>query len=321
MSKPRFLPKKSYSLSDAVKYISLNHNIEITESDLLEYIQNGDLTASIYLEGDSSEIDAINRKEIAENERLLVRGEELFLQFSQSETNAKINKLDAREITVIDLENVYFHIKVILNNRYYPDNYFNDDTIKLYSGEIGRFKNIIFNGYFTLSNYLFERYNVSELIEQGYIDELEEIRMNTGESFYFHLPFEVNQTKIQLEDICIIHKDIIEFLELFSVTELDSRQDEKHELKIQLQKKNEEYLKLYKEFEKIKNQPNNKEVFGKSETSYLNIIQALKDELIDNTKFRNQSDLINYLSEKYTGYQGLTESNLRDKFARANLIR
>ena len=74
-------------------------------------------------------------------------------------------------------------------------------------------------------------------------------------------------------------------------------------------------------FTKIKNQPNNKEVFGKSETSYLNIIQALKDELIDNTKFRNQSDLINYLSEKYTGYQGLTESNLRDKFARANLIR
>lgn len=321
MSKPRFLPKKSYSLSDAVKYISLNHNIEITESDLLEYIQNGDLTASIYLEGSLSKIDAINRKEITENEKLLVCREELFLQFSQSETNAKIDKVDTYEITAIDLENVYFYIKVILNNRYYSDDYFNNDTIKLYSGEIGRFENIIFNGYFTLSNDLFKRYNVSELIEQGYIDNLEEIRMNTEKSFYFHLPFEVNKTKIQLEDICIIHKDIIEFLEMFSVIEKDVRQDENHELKIQLQKKYEEYLKLYKEFEKIKNQSNSKEVFGKSETSYLNIIQALKEELLNNAEFKNQSDLISYLSEKYTGYQGLTEGNLRTKFAKANLIK
>lgn len=48
MSTRKFLPKKAYSISDAVKYISLNHNITISEKDLLEYIQNGDIQASIY---------------------------------------------------------------------------------------------------------------------------------------------------------------------------------------------------------------------------------------------------------------------------------
>ncbi|HED4484130.1 TPA: hypothetical protein R4352_001883, partial [Pasteurella multocida] len=64
-----------------------------------------------------------------------------------------------------------------------------------------------------------------------------------------------------------------------------------------------------------------KTVSGKSETSYLNIIQALKDELIKIGEFKNQTELIRYLSERYAGYQGLTESNLRDKFAKANLIK
>lgn len=72
--------------------------------------------------------------------------------------------------------------------------------------------------------------------------------------------------------------------------------------------------------------PNNeieptKEVSGKSETSYLNIIQALKDELLkDKERFKTQDDLIKYLSEQYQGYTGLSDTNLREKFAKANKI-
>lgn len=65
----------------------------------------------------------------------------------------------------------------------------------------------------------------------------------------------------------------------------------------------------------------NKEVTDKSETSYLNIIQALKDELLATGNHKNQADLIEFLSEKYQGYTGLTSSNLRDKFAKANQIK
>lgn len=65
----------------------------------------------------------------------------------------------------------------------------------------------------------------------------------------------------------------------------------------------------------------NKNLSPKSETSYLNIIQALKDELLATGRFKNQAELISFLSDKYTGYTGLTESNLRDKFAKANQIK
>lgn len=63
-----------------------------------------------------------------------------------------------------------------------------------------------------------------------------------------------------------------------------------------------------------------REISGKSETSYLNIIQALKDELLMKG-FENQDALIAYLSEQYQGYTGLSEANLRDKFSKANKIK
>lgn len=72
---------------------------------------------------------------------------------------------------------------------------------------------------------------------------------------------------------------------------------------------------------KPKNIDINKELTPKSKTSYLNIIQALKDELIECGTYKNQDELIKHLSEKYSGYSGLSESNLRDKFAEANKIK
>lgn len=71
----------------------------------------------------------------------------------------------------------------------------------------------------------------------------------------------------------------------------------------------------------IHNDIDEKVLNPKSETSYLNIIQALKDELLAEGKFKNQSELITFLADKYQGYTGLTESNLRGKFAKANQIK
>ena len=165
MTTQRVLPKKAYSISDAVKYISLNYNINISEYDLLEYIQSGDLQASIHLDGRIDKIYSVNKKEIPHNKMLNIRNEEIFLQFSQKDIEPEIEHNENYNIYRIKLNNVYFSIDVILNDAYYLPEYFSEnDEIKLYTGELDRFRNIVFNGYFPLSKWVFEPYNTLELV-------------------------------------------------------------------------------------------------------------------------------------------------------------
>lgn len=321
MTNPRFLPKIAYSINDAVKFISLNHNINIDKSDLIGYIQNGDLIASIHLDGDIRKIDFVNRKEVDQNNHLYIRNEEIFLKFSQSECKAKIRTSEKSEVISITLNNVYFNLDVFLNKEFCLDSDFSDnDLIKLYSGNRGKFQNILFNGYFPLPKELFNKDHVTTIIERGYLEGFRNILIK-DDSFYFHLPIETNRTDLHLEDIYILHKDIIEFLELFSVIKTDDQQEEIYKVKGQIKSKNDEISRLHQEIEAIKNDASYKEIKGRSESCYLNIIQALKDELLTCTEFVNQSELIDYLSDKYQGYAGLTNGNLRDKFSKANQIR
>ncbi len=60
----RMLPKKAYSFKETVKYMRLNHSIDISEKDLIEYIQNGDIKVCIFIQGDSRYIGSINRKDL-----------------------------------------------------------------------------------------------------------------------------------------------------------------------------------------------------------------------------------------------------------------
>lgn len=61
-----------------------------------------------------------------------------------------------------------------------------------------------------------------------------------------------------------------------------------------------------------------KEVKGKSESSYLNLILALKETCLSGNTFKNQEELVNYLVSTYQGYVGMSESNIRDKFAKSS---
>ncbi len=65
-------------------------------------------------------------------------------------------------------------------------------------------------------------------------------------------------------------------------------------------------------------EPIEKEVKGKSETSYLNLILALKEVCLSDNIFKNQEELIIYLASTYQGYVGMSESNIRDKFAKSS---
>lgn len=55
----------------------------------------------------------------------------------------------------------------------------------------------------------------------------------------------------------------------------------------------------------------------KSETAYLNIIGALLETTLKGGQFKDQEALIKYLSSLYKGYAGLSERNLKGKFAAA----
>ena len=249
MSNQKFLPKKAYSISDAVKYISLNYNINISEYDLLEYIQSGELQSSVYLNGRINKINSINRKDIPDEQKIEVRKDEIFLQFNKSEVNAKINHIKEFELFRIDINNIYFDLGIVLNDIFYPSRYFDNNLITLYDDKMGKFQNIIFTGYFPLHKGVFERYNISELIDQGFIDEFSDIRMNI-DNFYLNIPICENKTKLYLDDICILHKYIIEFLEFFSVIDSNSHQDELHKLKNEVDSKNKLIEELQKQIEK-----------------------------------------------------------------------
>lgn len=54
--------------------------------------------------------------------------------------------------------------------------------------------------------------------------------------------------------------------------------------------------------------------------SLLNIISALKDALIDKGVYKNQAGIIEYLANEAEGY-GLSEANLKAKFAEANKLK
>lgn len=54
--------------------------------------------------------------------------------------------------------------------------------------------------------------------------------------------------------------------------------------------------------------------------SLLNIISALKDTLIDKGVYKNQAGIIEYLTNEAEGY-GLSEANLKAKFAEANKLK
>lgn len=65
-------------------------------------------------------------------------------------------------------------------------------------------------------------------------------------------------------------------------------------------------------------EPTEKELSPKSETAYLNIIGALLETALKSGQFKNQAELIAHLEQHYQGYAGLSESNLKMKFAAAN---
>ena len=247
----RMLPKKAYSIIDAVKYISLNYNIDISENDLLEYIQSGDLVASVYIAEGMGKIYSLNRKSLPDNKKIEIYEEDIYLQFSKTESNARIIHLKEFEFFRIDINHSYFDLTIVLDEQFYDDNYFEEnEKITIYGSESGKLQSIAFNGYFNLGKWVFEGYNISELTKTRVIEQFPDININLDEWFSFFVPVHDNKTKLHLDDVCILHKDIVDFLEFFSVVDSNSHQDELHKLKNDIDNKNKLIEELQKQIEK-----------------------------------------------------------------------
>ncbi|HDR1883157.1 TPA: hypothetical protein R4341_001154 [Pasteurella multocida] len=279
MTRQKLLPKKTYSLEKAAEYISINYGLKVDKYDLFQHIQDGQLTASIYIEGSKKSLKTITGKSVS---------------FEIFDEKSYIKVLDASKLIAIT-EHCFG------NNALDPTNNFSF-SVCMYSF-CRKSTNIffkecctaVFSGYFNIP--IFYLKNSKCIFNCGYSElysDNADLLLNIG---FFHDEFEID-----MNDIYILHSNLIKFLNSFDLINTSDITNYTAQLLKEMEEKN-------------------RDVSGKSLTSYLNIIQALKDELIEKGKFENQTEIIELLSCKYQGYIGLTESNLRDKFAKANNIK
>ncbi|WP_386692727.1 hypothetical protein O1Q79_00407 [Lonepinella sp. MS14434] len=212
METPKYLPKKAYSLDDAVKYISSNHNIEISKKDLLEYFQNGDIQLSVHLSGNTNEIRTINRKKVDRKNPLLIDINSVFIKINTKMVKSKTLFSDDN---LIELDIGDFKILLRLNQE---SSIYNDvknlSYIELYNEKLNCLHSFSFNSYFPLGISFLNEHNIDQVLEVGYINDFNHVK-KTEISFLFSAG--KNKAKIHLDDICILHRDLVEFLEMFSI--------------------------------------------------------------------------------------------------------
>ena len=230
----RMLPKKAYSFKETVKYMLLNHSIDISEKDLIEYIQNGDIKVCIFIQGDSRYIGSINRKDL-DADSIHVLGEKIFLDVDKTKFNMKITKTTGygKIATRVEINHEEFNIIVFLDpERYgdYPSNC-SIDTVP-FRGFEDKPLSFVYEGYFPLKPKIFTYFNSEELLELGYIDEVEDI-LGYREGFDFRLPTAPNSFHLKLDDMCILHRDLLVFLDKFS-TENQAKRVSELELRVKL---------------------------------------------------------------------------------------
>ncbi|QLD32941.1 hypothetical protein A6B42_03770 [Mannheimia varigena] len=287
------LPKRtSYSLNQTVEYINKQLKENITILDLFHYIKHHNLRTVFRMSGtifsESAYLNSVCENEVLNGKRLYNVG----IQYHNEEYSLKE---DGGLLKAIEqqFKNEYLELNIrnSLINKEEKRPLFNirsfDEEIVNFTG----FNHITFDGYFELPDFFYKGTD-EELAQRNYLEINpdwmyvsafpEPLKKTTNIHFTIHSE---ELLKIPYSGIEILHSDLETFIH-----------DEPEEVG-----------------QNVKS--------SKSETSYLNIIQALKDELLADGKFKNQSELITFLSDKYQGYTGLTESNLRDKFAKANQIK
>ncbi|WP_109059166.1 SlyX protein [Aggregatibacter aphrophilus] len=259
MVKLKVLPKKSYSLEDAAKYIFLNHQIDISVRDLLEYIQNGELKASVYLSGDKVNINSVNRKEVdfinGSNEYRELRPyySECSLYFRLKPQEFEIQEYE--DCSWLHKEDSFLDFYICLPKKNYSTKSLRKiDCLSIYDGNVGKVEAIDFEGYFQISGTELNSFNVDYLIDKGFLESFPKAIMAIYKNIICFLYIDENKTPLYLDDICILHEHLINFLELFSVIDTSYDQiEEIQNLKNQLDAKDKKIEELKEQIESYQN--------------------------------------------------------------------
>lgn len=228
----RMLPKKVYSLDDAAKYISLNHQIDISARDLLEYIQNGELKASVYLTGEKNNINTVNRKDVkfvANSDKC----RELKPYYSRCSLYFRFNPhdfeiLDFEDCLWLNRRNKFLDFYICLSKKKYSlTSLRNIDCLSIFDGDIEGVEDIMFEGYFQIDGTELISYNIDSILDKGFFDSFPESIMAIYKDNICFLYIDKNKTPLYLDDICILHEYLISFLELFSIIDTGYSQIEK----------------------------------------------------------------------------------------------
>ena len=277
MSNQKFLPKKSYSLEDAAKYISLNHQIDISVRDLLEYIQNGELNASVYLSGNKVNIDYVNRKEVnfIKNSD---KYRELRPYYSECSLYFRLNPQkfaiqEHEDYSWLHKKDSFLDFYICLPKKSYSIEYLRKtDRLSIYDGNVGKVEAISFEGYFQISGAELNSFNVDCLIDKGFLESFPKYMMAIYKNMICFLYIDKNKTPLYLDDICILHEHLIDFLKLFSVIDTGYAQiEEVQNLKNQLDFKDKQIDELKEQIESSRNI----KVSTASETKKNEFIKAL----------------------------------------------
>ncbi|OFQ17823.1 MULTISPECIES: hypothetical protein [Haemophilus] len=259
MSNQKFLPKKSYSLEDAAKYISLNHQINISVRDLLEYIQNGELNASVYLSGNKVNIDYVNRKEVnfIKNSD---KYRELRPYYSECSLYFRLNpqKFEIQEhedCSWLHKKDSFLDFYICLPKKSYSiESLRKTERLSIYDGNVGKVEAIDFEGYFQISGAELNSFNVDYLIDKGFLESFPKYMMAIYKDIICFLYIDKNKTPLYLDDICILHEHLIDFLKLFSVIDTGYAQiEEVQNLKNQLDFKDKQIDELKEQIESSRN--------------------------------------------------------------------
>ncbi|WP_439287980.1 hypothetical protein [Lonepinella sp. BR2904] len=248
----KYLPKKVYSLDDAVKYISSNHNIDISKKDLLEYFQNGDIQLSIHLSGNTNEIRTINRKRVDRKNPLLIDINSVFIKINSKIIKSKM-LFDNDDFIEFDIGDFKISIRLNQENSIYND-VKNLSYIELDNEKLNCLRSFFFDGYFPLDRSLTENYNIELILDLGYIKNFSYVLVKRSDVSLF-LSAGKNRSPIYLDDVCILHSDLIKFLEMFSIIDRKYNQiDEINSLKEEIKKLNETIAEKDNQIAKLKSQ-------------------------------------------------------------------
>lgn len=202
MSDLKVLPQKAYSLKDAVQYVESEYNVLLDERKLLNYMKEGDLTASIHIEGNKKRIEYIDFLD----KEIKVFPEESFLTIKNSKDKLLKTGDTIYGTNVYDKHNMT-NISFCINDK----NVNVMDKIENIS-----FKDLSlvrYSGYFRITREtLF--FNIDDLPDNSFLLPPVINFVSNDSSIHIKLASTPEKIKLGINNICILHEDLMDFLNL-----------------------------------------------------------------------------------------------------------